>query len=499
MQPSYRGYPPQAPPQKSPHTGAAARRAAGPMVAGPHPQNALAPAQLQAAHQAQLHANELAKRRARKPTDKNIPDGVEDYIIGDGVQRYRDLRDLERRLDATMTRKRLDIQDAVNRNVKRYRTLRIWISNTVEDQPWQATGLDDVDAFDFSSNMDSSYRVKIEGRLLDEEDDVDSDNEDTPEDGADKMDEDEKEKKEQKAPSKQYRFSHFFKAMTVEFDRSRAKDGADQNVEWKKPAVAPNAANLPNSADFDQLEFKRGGDENVNISINLVRDETPERFRLSPALAEIMDTNEATRAEVVMGIWEYIKAMGLQEEDEKRSFDCDDRLKAILQREKGYIPFIPDAIIPHLSPLPPLKLPYTIRVDPEFHKDPQPTIYDVQVALDDPLPAALSNFISNPEYAHTLREIASMNDSLAVLIQSLSHSKSKHSFFNSLSKNPAEFINKWLSSQKRDLEVISGEAMRGGGEDAMGDEWRKGGKDGIWGSEHVRESVNIMVGTKSRV
>lgn len=88
------------------------------MVGGPHPQSALAPAQLQAAHQAQMHANELAKRRARKPTDKNIPDGVEDHIIGDGVQRYRDLRDLERRLDATMTRKRLDIQDAVNRNVK---------------------------------------------------------------------------------------------------------------------------------------------------------------------------------------------------------------------------------------------------------------------------------------------------------------------------------------------------------------------------------------------
>ncbi|RFU34554.1 hypothetical protein B7463_g1812, partial [Scytalidium lignicola] len=499
MQPSYRGYPPQAPPQKSPHTGAAARRGVGPMVAGPHPPNAMAPAQLQAAHQAQLHANELAKRRARKPTDKNIPDGIEDYIIGDGVQRYRDLRDLERRLDATMTRKRLDIQDAVNRNVKRYRTLRIWISNTVEDQPWQATGLDDVDAFDFSSNVDSSYRVKIEGRLLDEEEEADSDDEDALGHSVNLMDEGVQEKKKRKPPTKQHRFSHFFKAMTVEFDRSRAKDGADQNVEWKKPAVTPNATNLPNSADFDQLEFKRGGDENINITINLVRDETPERFRLSPALAEIMDTNEATRAEVVMGIWEYIKAMGLQEEDEKRSFDCDDRLRAILQREKGYIPFIPDAIIPHLSPLPFLQLHYTIRVDPEFHKDPQPTIYDVRVALDDPLPAALLNFVNNPEYAHTLREIASMNDSLAVLIQSLSHSKSKHAFFNSLSKNPAEFINKWLSSQKRDLEVITGEAMRGGGEDAMGDEWRKGGKNGIWGSDHVRESVNIMVGSKSRV
>jgi SWI/SNF-related matrix-associated actin-dependent regulator of chromatin subfamily D len=63
-------------------------------------------------------ASDRAKLRSRKPTDKNIPEGVEDCVIGDGVQRYRELRDVERRLDATMMRKRLDIQDAVNRNVK---------------------------------------------------------------------------------------------------------------------------------------------------------------------------------------------------------------------------------------------------------------------------------------------------------------------------------------------------------------------------------------------
>jgi SWI/SNF-related matrix-associated actin-dependent regulator of chromatin subfamily D len=61
---------------------------------------------------------EAAKKRAREPTDKNIPDGVEDVIIGDGVQRYKELRDIERRLDATMMRKRLDIREAVDRNVK---------------------------------------------------------------------------------------------------------------------------------------------------------------------------------------------------------------------------------------------------------------------------------------------------------------------------------------------------------------------------------------------
>ena len=34
------------------------------------------------------------------------------------MQRHKELRDVERRLDATMMRKRLDIQDAINCNVK---------------------------------------------------------------------------------------------------------------------------------------------------------------------------------------------------------------------------------------------------------------------------------------------------------------------------------------------------------------------------------------------
>jgi SWI/SNF-related matrix-associated actin-dependent regulator of chromatin subfamily D len=152
-----------------------------------------------------------------------------------------------------------------------------------------------------------------------------------------------------------------------------------------------------------------------------------------------------------------------------------------------------------MTSLPPVKLPYTIRVDKEFHEEPQPTIYDIRVSVDDPLCSALTSYNDDPSYAHALREIANLNEQLALLVQKISYSKSKHSFFDALSKNPTEFIAKWLSSQKRDLEVIAGEATRGGGEDASGDEWRRGGKDSVWGTENVRESVNLMVGTKSRV
>lgn len=289
-----------------------------------------------------LAQSELAKRRARKPTDKNIPDGVEDIIIGEGAQQYKDLRDVERHLDAAMMRKRLDIQDSVKREGKSYKTLRIWISNTAENQPWQARGLDE-NAFDFSTGMEATYRVKIEGRLLEDEDadsseDKDSDDGAEPE-AAREKDVDAMEQDEEDLASKgkdtattqpRKNLSHFFKSITVDFDRGKSvQPDAASTIEWKKPPIHPNTANPPSSADFDCLEFERKSDENINCTINLVRDENPERYRLSKELSDLLDVQEATRGEIVTGIWDYVRALGLQEDDEKRGVRCDERLRAV--------------------------------------------------------------------------------------------------------------------------------------------------------------------------
>lgn len=87
-------------------------------VSGPHHQLPLNQHQIAQQQQAAAIQVEMAKRRSRKPTDKNLPDDIDNATIGDMASRYRDLREFERRLDATMTRKRLDIVDSVNRSVK---------------------------------------------------------------------------------------------------------------------------------------------------------------------------------------------------------------------------------------------------------------------------------------------------------------------------------------------------------------------------------------------
>ncbi|KAI2626839.1 hypothetical protein GGS21DRAFT_263949 [Xylaria nigripes] len=460
---------------------------------GPHHQIHMTQAQMLAQQQAAAQQFETAKRRSRKPTDKNVPDGIDDCIVGDIAQRYRDLRDFERRLDATMTRKRLDIVDAVTRGAKRWRTLRIWITNTASDQIWQGNGLN-VDTFEFNSNMEPSYRVKIEGRLLDDDDDLDKDDDEDASSSIDpdRMEEDGPADAESKTPRlPKYRFSYFFKALDVEFPAGQ--NGGDQSVEWRKPERVPGSPNLPTAADFDELTFKRSGDENLNITINLTRHEEPERYALSPELEEMLDMPEGTRQEIVMGVWEYIRMMGLQEDEEKRNFRCDDLLRSAFGIETGAIPRLTEYITHQIQPLPPVQLQYTIRLDEQFHKDPQPTIYDIRVAIDDPLRERMTTFLNNAGYAGMLKEVASLDEQLAVIVQAIHVSKAKRDLLKSLSEDPATFVRNWLSSQKRDLEVILGEAMRGGGEDATGDEWRKGGRDSIWATVNARESVNALL------
>ena len=153
-----------------------------------------------------------------------------------------------------------------------------------------------------------------------------------------------------------------------------------------------------------------------------------------------------------------------------------------------------DYVTQNLRPLPPVSLPYTIRVDEEFHKDPQSTVYDVQVWVDDPLRATLLPIINNAEYGDILKNVSDMDEGLGKIVQSIAVSKVKHSFLTSLGEDPANFVKSWLSSQKRDLDVIMGEAARSGTDNlAATDEWRRGGDGSVWTTQNARESVNVLL------
>jgi len=109
----------------------------------------------------------------------------------------------------------------------------------------------------------------------------------------------------------------------------------------------------------------------------------------------------------------------------------------------------------------------------------------------------------NPDWAPTMFDLRDLDRQLALTVQAINQSKSRHSFFASMSKDPVRFLTKWGSSQKRDMEIILGE-MRSGLEPEMahqwvGEEFRRGGSHGVWGTQGVRESVGLMLNKGKRI
>lgn len=322
-------------------------RRSGPIYQ-PHPQQTAQQLQQQQIQAQQYGAqqierirhSEAARNKAKQPTDRNIPDDLSEVIVGDGVERYEKLRSVERKLDAVMMRKRLDVNDNRQRRyTRREAVMRLWISNTAEGQPWQvmeeeqgmALGEDGSmfgggGTFDLGDASAATFRVKIEGRLI----------EDSPPDAEPEQKKSEEQPEEHSLKEKERRekrFSHFFKSITVDFDRNPAlnPDGYSA-IEWRKPErSSPGFDPSSSEVTFDTLEFERKGDDNINITISLARDEKQERYKLSPLLAEILDTEEEDRAGAVQGIWEYCRAMGLQEDEDRRNIVCDEQLRRVSQ------------------------------------------------------------------------------------------------------------------------------------------------------------------------
>lgn len=75
---------------------------------------------------------------------------------------YAQLVEFENKLDATVSRKKLDIQEALAKPMKIKRVLRVFVSNTAADQ-YTHERAGEASAFDAMP----SWTLRVEGRLLD--------------------------------------------------------------------------------------------------------------------------------------------------------------------------------------------------------------------------------------------------------------------------------------------------------------------------------------------
>ncbi|XP_065685849.1 SWI/SNF-related matrix-associated actin-dependent regulator of chromatin subfamily D member 3 isoform X3 [Patagioenas fasciata] len=134
--------------------------------------------QQQVQQQQQATQNRTRSAKRRKMADKILPQRIRELVPES--QAYMDLLAFERKLDQTIMRKRVDIQEALKRPMKQKRKLRLYISNTFNPAKSDA---------DDSDGSIASWELRVEGKLLDD-------------------------------LSKQKRkFSSFFKSLVIELDK----------------------------------------------------------------------------------------------------------------------------------------------------------------------------------------------------------------------------------------------------------------------------------------
>ncbi|XP_055264174.1 SWI/SNF-related matrix-associated actin-dependent regulator of chromatin subfamily D member 2 isoform X2 [Moschus berezovskii] len=339
-----------------------------------------------------------AQRRGlkrRKMADKVLPQRIRELVPES--QAYMDLLAFERKLDQTIARKRMEIQEAIKKPLTQKRKLRIYISNTFS--PSKAEG-------------DSAGTTGTPGG--------------TP--AGDK-------------PSKQKRkFSSFFKSLVIELDKELY--GPDNHlVEWHR---------MPTTQETDGFQVKRPGDLNVKCTLLLMLDHQPPQYKLDPRLARLLGVHTQTRAAIMQALWLYIKHNQLQDGHEREYINCNRYFRQIFSCGRLRFSEIPMKLAGLLQHPDPIVINHVISVDPNDQK--KTACYDIDVEVDDPLKAQMSNFLASTT---NQQEIASLDVKIHETIESINQLKTQRDFMLSFSTDPQDFIQEWLRSQRRDLKIIT--------------------------------------------
>uniref|UniRef100_A0A2K5V1Q2 SWI/SNF related BAF chromatin remodeling complex subunit D3 n=1 Tax=Macaca fascicularis TaxID=9541 RepID=A0A2K5V1Q2_MACFA len=359
-----------------------------------------------------------AKRR--KMADKILPQRIRELVPES--QAYMDLLAFERKLDQTIMRKRVDIQEALKRPMKQKRKLRLYISNTFNPAK--------PDAEDSDGSI-ASWELRVEGKLLDD-------------------------------PSKQKRkFSSFFKSLVIELDKDLY--GPDNHlVEWHR---------TPTTQETDGFQVKRPGDLSVRCTLLLMLDYQPPQFKLDPRLARLLGLHTQSRSAIVQALWQYVKTNRLQDSHDKEYINGDKYFQQIFDCPRLKFSEIPQRLTALLLPPDPIVINHVISpcalgpvwghrghqgldfpgsVDPSDQK--KTACYDIDVEVEEPLKGQMSSFLLSTA---NQQEISALDSKIHETIESINQLKIQRDFMLSFSRDPKGYVQDLLRSQSRDLKVMT--------------------------------------------
>lgn len=112
------------------------------------------------------------------------------------------------------------------------------------------------------------------------------------------------------------------------------KPAAKPAAAAKKPAAAPKAAAKPAAAAKKPAAAPKKAAAAKPAAARKPNAAFMKPMTISPVLAAVIGAAAIPRTEVTKKVWEYIKKHKLQDEENKRNINADDKLKAVFGGKK---------------------------------------------------------------------------------------------------------------------------------------------------------------------
>lgn len=381
------------------------------------------------------------------PTDTNIPPSLYEKVPN--LEAYKKLQDVERNIDWLIAQKGLDFQSvqvasAQPSNLKKeYGTLRVFIYNTCEHQPWQKT------------EGELSWTLHVEGRFIPDAENFEYE----------KM-----------------KMSSFLVGLSIEIvpnsDYPALQNSPQNIIEWR------DEQNGASQWLFDGVNVKRAGVFNIKTKIALLTKDYTYKLALLPQMAQFTGKAEALQQELVYLIWQYVLYKDLfkkaesfstvaavsassmssmsapEEESDLATIRSDETLKDLLGVDAFTFKDVYKLIQQHVRP----RLP--IVIDYEVCTTKSTTLGDVVVDIPMEMPLSMSKVEREiiDENKKVFENVAKIDETVRLLNQrillgvvALQNANSRETFYRELSKDPVNFLKKWLELQLETLKALKSE------------------------------------------
>ncbi|GAA5821528.1 hypothetical protein JCM11251_000892 [Rhodosporidiobolus azoricus] len=440
---------------------------------------------------------------------------------------YKQLQEIERRVDWTVARKKVEVGEAVQgsggggkgRQLKR--TLRVHLTATLKNQPWQLSpdellaAAADVPPVDSSSGAKDGADISVEGGAaqvkLEGADEVKKEH----------AGEGEKEG-ELKVPSVQIRvtgevlndptyshsFSHYLQRLVLESPPAilgaPSAPPSSNPVSWTRPPPPqqPSSTGPSLPASFTSTTPTTSSTTLPTRLTLYLSHPAGDRFALVPELAHALDLSESDRVGVLEALWAYARERGLvvgpeegaaaQPGGPKGGIRTDARLAKFFGGQ-ALVPYhlLPEYINRCLAPAQPRVIDVQVDLSSGAATE-QHFAFDLDLYVPSPLTATLSavnrslssltSNSSSPDASSEARELAALDDKLALNCLSTSHHLQQLHLLLAFARDPAGFLAEFVDAQAGSLAEVLGSSASGLGKE--GGKWR----------EELRNSVSLSAG-----